>query len=123
MAVSYLTALDGHTVDLQDVINALDDELGPMPQDALCEAIRLGNEDAMRGHRYTLEGPLTIAHKRLAIQTGRPELLKSLLEQDDLITEDLVSAACTAKDRAYVRVPLDFGWPVNKAVGFDASML
>ena len=123
MAVSDVTVSGGHAVDLQGVVNSLKDELGPAPEEPLCEAIRRGDEDAIRQHRLLAKGPSSLAPKRLAIEENRPDLLRVFLEQDNSIDENLVVAACTAKDRACVRALLDFGWPIDQTVGYDASML
>ena len=117
------TVLGGHTVDLQDVVNSLRDELGPAPEEPLCEAIRRGDEDAIRQHRLLAKGPSSLAPKRLAIEKNRPDLLRIFLERDNSIDEILVVAACTTRSRACIRALLGFGWPINQPVGYDASML
>ncbi|KAK6434952.1 hypothetical protein LTR95_008862 [Oleoguttula sp. CCFEE 5521] len=123
MAAPQVPQLGGYPVDLQDVISAQKDELGPAPEDPLCDAIRRDEDNAIRTHSLGLKGLPTLAPKRLAIQKGRPDILKSLLLQDGLIEEDLVAAACLNKDHACFRALLDAGWPINNAIGYDASML
>ncbi len=54
---------------------------------------------------------------------GRSDLLNFLLQQDDLISEDVVAAACERKDRESVRLLLDSGWPIDKPVQTAASLL
>ncbi|KAK3066999.1 hypothetical protein LTR53_016382 [Teratosphaeriaceae sp. CCFEE 6253] len=45
------------------------------------------------------------------------------MSQDDLISEDVVAAACERKDRESVRLLLASGWPIDKPVQTAASLL
>ncbi|KAK6430654.1 hypothetical protein LTR95_013186 [Oleoguttula sp. CCFEE 5521] len=115
--------MGGQPFDPEDVMKALYDELGKGPEDALCEAICCDDEQQIHAYGLLLRGRPTLAAKKLAIQKGRPDILKALLVQDNLIEEDLVAAACFDGDRACIRALLDAGWPINQPVGHDASMI
>ena len=125
MAIPNSSVLGGHTVDLQEVINSLSDDLGSGSgsADALCDAICRGDEDIVRLESSSRRGPSTLAPKRLAIECGRSDFLAVLLEQDSLIDDELIRVACQAKSRPCIRTLLDFGWPINKNVGYHASLL
>lgn len=123
MALPSPSALGGHTVDLQEVISSLEDELGSASADALCDAIRQDDERTIRLESLSRRGPSTLAPKKLAIELGRSEVLRALLEQDELIDDDMVATACRLRSRPCVHALLDGGWPVNKNVGYDASIM
>ena len=122
MASLDIAEMGGRVVDIGDVISDLKTELGPAAGNAMCEAIRHGNDDKVRENSL-LEGPSTLAPKKEAILAGRPDLLKLLLERDNSVDEDMVTAACKRKDRDSIRILLDFGWPIDKPINCTASLL
>ncbi|KAK4893194.1 hypothetical protein LTR49_028514 [Elasticomyces elasticus] len=123
MAAPANTVTGGCPVDLQELLSELGTELGPQPGDALCEALRMADEDAIRGKVYGVVGPPSIAAKRESIVLHRPDVLRMLLRADGYITEDLVATACRQQDRDSVCALLDSGWPINSPVNFSASLL
>ena len=117
-----LAEMGGRVIDIGDVIRDLDAELGLTVGDAMCEAIRRGDDNKVREHSL-LDGPSTLAPKKEAILAGRPDLLTLLLERDNSVDEDMVTAACKRKDRDSIRILLDFGWPIDKPINCTASLL
>lgn len=92
---------------------------------ALNDAIRRGDQGAVRDICSSME-PKAIpipAPMRLAIVLGHPELLKILLERDSDVYESVVEVACERKDRECIRILLAYGWPINKRLGLDMSIL
>ncbi|CAK4034567.1 Ankyrin repeat-containing domain [Lecanosticta acicola] len=87
------------------------------------EAIFSGSEEDIRATSFHLSGLTTIGPKLDAIRAQKLDILKTLLEMDRTITEDLVAAACEQKDRECVRMLLDFGWPIDKRIYHAASLL
>ncbi|KAK3114100.1 hypothetical protein LTR53_007918 [Teratosphaeriaceae sp. CCFEE 6253] len=78
-------------------------------QEALCRAVREGNEQALRQACLRRKGLPTLRPKAEAVRQGRSGFLKVLLESDDTVSEDLVAAACEPNDMASMRLLLDFG--------------
>jgi hypothetical protein len=112
----------GQVVDLQTVIDDLERQLGPWPWRALCEAIDRGDEQAIHEQSLLISGKETLIPKKLAIEVGRPDVLRMLLERDGLFEDDMVVAACERQDRTCIRILMDFGWPIEQPI-CDASVL
>ncbi|KAK6442797.1 hypothetical protein LTR95_000956 [Oleoguttula sp. CCFEE 5521] len=112
-----------HAFDIDEAISKLQQELGPAPDDALCEAIRCADEDAVRRSKSHSLGLSSLRAKKSAIEARRPDFLRLLLEADSSVEEDLVFTACNRKDRQSTRMLIDFGWPANQPVYFAASLL
>lgn len=106
-----------------DFQNIITDLLGPDAGQPVCEAIRQGSEQNLRTTSLHLHGASTISPKREAINQGRADFLKILLEIDETISEDLVAGACQSRDWRCVRTLLDFGWPIDKNIYSLASLL
>lgn len=112
-----------HAAGLVEVIQDIQNALGPAPETPLCEAIRCGDDDAVFTSSSKLSGLSTLLPKEEAIAAQRPDYLRLLLKADSLIEDRMVAKACDRMDRESIRILLEFGWPINQPVNGAASLL
>ena len=112
--------MSGDPVDLTEVINSLDLFT---PWDAVCEAIRCGNENIVRASGAHLTHKNTLAPKKEAIAISQLDFLEILLQHDGLIDEHVVLRAAERKDRNALRLLLDYGWLIDRPLGLVGPLL
>lgn len=116
MAQTTLYVPEDHQESLRAAIDGLNEDLGPMPWEYLCEAIRRGDIDTVREGGLELVGIATAPPKREAILAGKANILELLLQRDNYVDEGLVKVACDRKDQLGLRMLFDFGWSINRLV-------
>jgi len=109
-----------HDTSLRDT---LQDLLGPDASEPVRQAIRDGDEPTVRQASAQLTGAAILSAKIEAVEQGRPDFLKVLLQSDRAVPEDLVAIACQRKDMDSLRILLDYGWQINDPVYSAASLL
>ncbi len=75
MALPDLAILGGRTADIQDAMNAVDEEFGPLAGRPLYEAIQRDDEEMVRRTSLQLHGVPTLGPKKEAILRGRTRFL------------------------------------------------
>lgn len=104
------------------VLNSLS-ESTPIEITLLCDAILCNDEHAVRGMSKSLHGDETLSPKREAINGCKAQFLGILLSEDDTIDDSLMTVACETRQREVVSMLLDHGWPINKPLGPNMSIL
>ena len=87
------------------------------------QAIRDGDEPAVRKASTQLSGAARLSAKIEAVEQGRPEFLILILQSNPAVTEELVAAACRLKDTESLRTLLDSGWEIDDQIYSAASLL
>ncbi|KAF2158773.1 hypothetical protein M409DRAFT_71470 [Zasmidium cellare ATCC 36951] len=85
-------------------------------EQAALESVRVGDEQTVRQTSLGLKEGASLRNKLEAVTLRKPDILQILLEENRVLSEDVVAEAFQRKDRMCIRILLDFGWDINNTL-------